>query len=171
MFRNTWNTIFTSTFNTVEEEKSSNPKLDKKIILVFFTVAFSLIFIQYFGDFKYKIIMNSKIEYSEVINIFIPILILTTVYILQYIYLMDPCEMCINERYPYFILIFIGFFTFLFKKYKNIKFTLVILSTFTILAGAVYTLRHIGIERGFIKSTSTFLLTVSGNKSNSSSTK
>jgi len=53
MFRNTWNTIFTSTFNTVEEEKSSNPKLDKKIILVFFTVAFSLIFIQYFGDFNF----------------------------------------------------------------------------------------------------------------------
>ena len=107
--------------------------------------------------------MNSKIEYSEVINIFIPILILITVYILQYIYLMHPCEMCINERYPYFILIFIGFFTFLFKKYKNIKFTLVILSTFTILAGAVYTLRHIGIERGFIKSTSTCANTLDAN--------
>lgn len=107
--------------------------------------------------------MKSKIEYSEVINIFIPILILTTVYILQYIYLMHPCEMCINERYPYFILIFIGFFTFLFKKYKNIKFTLVILSTFTILVGIVYTLRHVGIERGLIKSTSICTNTLDAN--------
>jgi len=53
MFRNIWNTIFVNTYHQVEAEKSSSTQLDKKVISLLFVVAFSLVFIQYFGDFQF----------------------------------------------------------------------------------------------------------------------
>jgi CAAX protease family protein len=53
MLKNIWNTIFVNTFNEVEAEETSFPQLDKKVITILFIVAFSLVFIQYFGDFQF----------------------------------------------------------------------------------------------------------------------
>lgn len=64
MLRNIWNTIFVTTYFEVEAAKSNNLKLDKKVLLILFTVAFSLLFIQYFGDFNFLIegLRNIKLE-------------------------------------------------------------------------------------------------------------
>jgi membrane protease YdiL (CAAX protease family) len=62
MLKNTWNTIFVDTFRKVEAEKDANPKLDKKVISILFVVAFSLVFIQYFGDFQFLTSFLNNIE-------------------------------------------------------------------------------------------------------------
>ena len=55
MFRNSWNTIFVNTYKEVELEKSQNSPFDKKVLLILLIVPFSLIFIQYFGNYQYLI--------------------------------------------------------------------------------------------------------------------
>lgn len=95
--------------------------------------------------------MNHKIKYSIALNLIIPILVIISVFILEYVYLMQPCEMCLKERYPYYILILIGLFIIVFKKNKIIFLTFKIISILTIFLGMLYASKHVGIERGFIK--------------------
>ncbi len=64
MFRNIWNTVFVNTFKEVEAQKSNHPGLDKKVLLILFAVAFSLAFIQYFGNFQFltEALKNIKLD-------------------------------------------------------------------------------------------------------------
>jgi membrane protease YdiL (CAAX protease family) len=59
MIKTIWNNIFVDTYNKIEAEKSTSTQLDKKAITIFIVVAFSLVFIQYFGDLNF-IISNLK---------------------------------------------------------------------------------------------------------------
>lgn len=68
MLKNIWNTIFVATYHEVEAVKSSNLKLDKKVIFILFTVAFSLVFIQYFGDFNFLIAGLKTIQLEGLAN-------------------------------------------------------------------------------------------------------
>ena len=52
--------------------------------------------------------MNNILDKYIAINITISVVILFIVYVLQYFFNMTPCDMCINERYPYFIVIILG---------------------------------------------------------------
>ena len=94
--------------------------------------------------------MNIKIKLSLAFNIIIPLLVIISVFILEYVYLMQPCEMCLKERYPYYLLILIGFFLIIFHKNFILYFTFKIISLLTIFLGMIYTFKHVGIERGFI---------------------
>lgn len=53
MIKTIWNNIFVDTYNKIEAEKSTSKQLDKKAITIFIVVAFSLVFIQYFGNLNY----------------------------------------------------------------------------------------------------------------------
>jgi len=55
MLKTIWNTIFVTTYHEVEAAKTISPKLDKKVMGILFVVAFSLLFIQYLGDFNFLI--------------------------------------------------------------------------------------------------------------------
>lgn len=55
MIKAIWNNIFVDTYNKIEAEKSTSTQLDKKAITIFIVVAFSLVFIQYFGDLNFII--------------------------------------------------------------------------------------------------------------------
>ena len=68
MLKNIWNTIFVTTYYEVEAEKSNNLKLDKKVIFILFTVAFSLLFIQYFGDFHFLIEVLRSVKLDSFAN-------------------------------------------------------------------------------------------------------
>ena len=68
MLRNIWNTIFVATFHKIEAEKSNSLQLDKKVITILFVVAFSLVFIQYFGDFKFLTSFLSTIKLDGLAN-------------------------------------------------------------------------------------------------------
>ena len=43
------------------------------------------------------------------INFIISALVIIAVFVLQYVFNMAPCDMCLVERYPYYLLIIIGF--------------------------------------------------------------
>ena len=90
------------------------------------------------------------------INLIASTLILLVVYFLEYVLGMKPCEMCINERYPYFILILLSLIFLVFRKtsdknqiksYKIIKY----LSLLVIFGALIYSFIHVGTERGFIE--------------------
>jgi len=68
MLRNIWNSIFVNTFSQIEAEKSSSPQIDKKVIIILFVVAFSLVFIQYFGDFKFFTSFLTTVKLSGLAN-------------------------------------------------------------------------------------------------------
>ena len=90
------------------------------------------------------------------INLIASTLILLVVYFLEYVLGMKPCEMCINERYPYFILILLSLVFLVFRKTSDknqIKSSKIIkyLSLLVIFGALIYSFIHVGTERGFIE--------------------
>ena len=61
--------------------------------------------------------------------------------------------MCLVERYPYYTLILLSIIAMYLVKIKKAKLKKIIeyVSIVTILFGFIYTLRHVGVERGVIK--------------------
>ena len=55
MLSKIWNSIFVTTYYQIEAEKTSNSNLDKKVMIILFIVAFSLLFNEYLGDFSFLI--------------------------------------------------------------------------------------------------------------------
>jgi len=55
MIKAIWNNIFVDTYNKIEAKKSTSIELDKKAITIFIVIAFSLVFIQYFGNISFLI--------------------------------------------------------------------------------------------------------------------
>ena len=57
-----------------------------------------------------------------------------------------PCALCLYQRYPYFVSIFLVLNILIFKKY--IKFSFLILALVSLL-GSIIAFYHFGIEQGF----------------------
>ena len=90
--------------------------------------------------------MNTKTN-----NILILILILllgslVSAYIIEYVLGHLPCKLCIYQRFPYIVSIFLILNILLLKKY--IRPTLLVLS-FVSLIGSLIASYHFGIEQGF----------------------
>ena len=90
---------------------------------------------------------------STNINLFISLIVLIIVFILEYIFKLIPCDMCLVERYPYYALILLSIIAMYLVRIEKAKFRKIIdyVSISTILFGFIYTLRHVGVERGIIK--------------------
>ncbi len=87
------------------------------------------------------------------INLSISLIVLIIVFILEYIFKLIPCDMCLVERYPYYALIFLSIIALYLVRIEKAKLRKIIdyVSISTILFGFIYTLRHVGVERGIIK--------------------
>ena len=87
------------------------------------------------------------------INLSISLFVLIIVFILEYIFKLIPCDMCLVERYPYYSLILLSFIAMYLVRIEKAKLRKIIdyVSISTILFGFIYTLRHVGVERGIIK--------------------
>ena len=87
------------------------------------------------------------------INLSISLIVLIIVFILEYIFKLIPCDMCLVERYPYYALILLSIIAMYLVKIGKTKLRKIIdyVSISTILFGFIYTLRHVGVERGIIK--------------------
>ncbi len=87
------------------------------------------------------------------INLFISLITLIIVFILEYIFKLIPCDMCLVERYPYYALILLSIIAMYLVRIEKAKLRKIIdyISISTILFGFIYTLRHVGVERGIIK--------------------
>ena len=87
------------------------------------------------------------------INLSISLIVLMIVFILEYIFKLIPCDMCLVERYPYYALILLSIIAMYLVRIEKAKLRKIIdyVSISTILFGFIYTLRHVGVERGIIK--------------------
>ena len=87
------------------------------------------------------------------INLSISLIVLIIVFILEYIFKLIPCDMCLVERYPYYVLILLSIIAMYLVRIEKAKLRKIIdyVSISTILFGFIYTLRHVGVERGIIK--------------------
>ena len=86
------------------------------------------------------------------INFIISVLVIIAVFVLQYVFKMAPCDMCLVERYPYYLLIIIGLASIIFKfeERATVKRIANYASILILLFGFLYTLRHVLGERGLI---------------------
>ncbi len=78
--------------------------------------------------------------------LFIVSAVLISAFIIQYGLGYSPCKLCLYERIPYILSIFLILKTLFFKKYRKI--TLFILSL-VFIASAALAFYHFGIEQGF----------------------
>ncbi len=87
------------------------------------------------------------------INLSISLIVLIIVFILEYIFKFIPCDMCLVERYPYYALILLSIIAMYLVRIEKAELKKIIdyVSISTILFGFIYTLRHVGVERGIIK--------------------
>jgi len=65
--------------------------------------------------------------------------------IAEHLFDLAPCKMCLNQRYPYYLIIIMAILFYLFRKTQNIW--LYILSHVAILYGLFYSVWHVGIEQ------------------------
>ena len=88
-------------------------------------------------------------------NLIISIIVLVIVYVLQYFFGMIPCDMCIKERYPYYLIGIFATINFFINSNHLIKTLIIKLSIIsTAFFGVLYSIYHVGIERKFWVGTS-----------------
>ena len=86
---------------------------------------------------------NLDIKYYFLLIFFFSLLILIGALIIEYIYGADPCKLCIYERIPYLLSIFVCFCGFFFKNRKIFLIFLIII----FIGSALLSGYHFGIEK------------------------
>ena len=87
-------------------------------------------------------------RYWGVILFFSCVVAISSALIAEYFFHILPCQMCLNQRYPYYFIISI-FIAFYFIK-KISKIWLYIFAELAILYGLFYSLWHVGIEKNLL---------------------
>ena len=73
---------------------------------------------------------------------------LISAYFIEYILGHQPCNLCVYERFPYFLAILIVLINF---KYNKLEKYLILLLAIIFLIATILSLYHLGIEQGFIQ--------------------
>ena len=91
-------------------------------------------------------LLNIKKYYFQIVFI-ISSIIIVSAYILEYIYNFPPCKLCIYQRIPYFLILFVCTTSFL-MEYRNIHFYAIFFLFFSSFLIASF---HSLVERGLIE--------------------
>ena len=73
------------------------------------------------------------------------IIAITSALVAEFFFDLEPCKMCLKQRYPYYVIIFLVILFYIFKQTKNIW--LFIFSQIALLYGFFYAVWHVGIEQ------------------------
>tara|TARA_B100001123_G_scaffold283926_1_gene316315 strand:+ start:2082 stop:2564 length:483 start_codon:yes stop_codon:yes gene_type:complete len=93
--------------------------------------------------------MSKQLNKKFIFSLFIFIsLVLIFAFIIQYQLGHQACTLCLYERIPYFLAVFLLAIIFIFKKYEKI--TLLVLSSIFI-CSSILAFYHFGIEKGFFQ--------------------
>ena len=92
--------------------------------------------------------MNYIIRYWGIIFFFLCVVAISSALIAEYFFHILPCQMCLNQRYPYYFIISI-FIVFYFIT-KIPKIWLYVLSELAVLYGLFYSVWHVGIEQNLL---------------------
>ena len=88
---------------------------------------------------------NLDIKFYFLFIFFVSLSILIGALIIEYIYGADPCKLCIYERIPYLLSIFVCFCGYYFKNKKIFLFFLIII----FIGSSILSAYHFGIEKDF----------------------
>ena len=78
----------------------------------------------------------------------VSIIALVSAFFIEYVLGHQPCNLCILERFPYFLAIIVILFNYKFSQFQ--KFSMLVL-TIIFLIGTILSIYHLGIEQGFIQ--------------------
>ena len=87
-----------------------------------------------------KNILNVKI--FLVLVLLLSLITLFSAYYIEYVMGIKPCKLCLYQRYPYFMLIFLSIIGLIFFQNKNILYLVIL--TFTV--SLILSIYHTGIE-------------------------
>ena len=90
---------------------------------------------------SYKI---NKLFY--IIILLVSLFAISSALFVEYVFSIQPCKLCLYQRYPYYLSIVL--LTSIFVLKKNVKIHLLILSVVSLL-GSIVAFYHFGIEQGF----------------------
>ena len=91
---------------------------------------------------------NLKIEFYLKLILLISIVSIISAYFIEYVLGYQPCNLCLIERIPYGLSIFLITLNFFFKQ--NEKF-IILLLILTFLFSLIISIYHFGIEQGFFQ--------------------
>ncbi len=91
-------------------------------------------------------ILNLFRGYYFFVVIIFSLLILSSVYVMEYFYDLPPCKLCVYQRIPYFLILIFSIFS-IFLKDKKIPFYFIF---FFFLSSASISLFHSLVERGIL---------------------
>ena len=91
---------------------------------------------------------NTNIALLGILSLLV--LSIFSAYIIEYGFGHRPCKLCLYQRYPYFISIFLILNVVIIKKYIKISFLILSLVSLT---GSIIAFYHFGIEQGFFSET------------------
>ena len=86
-------------------------------------------------------------KYYFLLAFAVSLAVISGAYILEFFYNFPPCELCLYQRVPYFLILFICIISF-FVKYKNIHFYSIFFLFFTSFLIAFF---HSLVERGIVE--------------------
>lgn len=92
--------------------------------------------------------MSYIIRYWGIIIFFLSLFAISSALIAEYIFNILPCQMCLNQRYPYYFIV--GIFTFFYFIKKTINIWFYILTEIAVFYGLFYSLWHVGIEQNLL---------------------
>ena len=81
----------------------------------------------------------------KLIILFVSVIAISSAFLAEYGFNILPCKMCINQRYPYYFLIFLSLI-FLIRKKLDTK-IFFFLTEVALLYGLFYSVWHVGIEQ------------------------
>ena len=80
---------------------------------------------------------------------FFSVIALTSALIAEYFFNLQPCELCLKQRHPYYLILICLILIFLFKNINKIWLYLVI--QFASVYGLFYSIWHVGVENKILK--------------------
>ena len=92
--------------------------------------------------------MSYIIRYWGVILFFLCVIAISSALIAEYFFHILPCQMCLNQRYPYYFIISIFVVFYFITKTPNIW--LYVLTELAVLYGLFYSVWHVGIEQNLL---------------------
>ena len=92
--------------------------------------------------------MRYLIRYWAIIVFLLSVFAISNALIAEFIFHILPCEMCYNQRYPYYYIISIFIVFYFINKTSNIW--LYVLTELAVLYGLFYSVWHVGIEQNLL---------------------
>ena len=89
------------------------------------------------------------LRYWHYLLIIISVIAITSALIAEYIFNLQPCELCLKQRHPYYLIVVISLIIFFIPVFQ--KLFLYILIQLGTIYGIFYSVWHVGVENKLLK--------------------